>query len=118
MKKFVRILCLALVAVTLCAILAACAGVKAGQYRWGDTTITKTYTQYTFKGSKFSVDAYVGGTKVNDESFEGTYKVKDGEITFTWENANGEEKTSTQTFVENEDGSIKIGALTYKPVEE
>ena len=118
MKKLVSVLSLVLVAAMLCATIASCAGVKAGKYRCGDTVLTKTYTEYTFKGSNVTVDVYVGGTKVTDESFEAKYKVKDGEITFTWENAEGEEKTSTQTFVENEDGSIKIGALTYKLVEE
>jgi uncharacterized membrane protein len=118
MKKFVRILCLALVAVMLCATLASCAGVKAGKYRFGDTVVTKSYTDYTFKGSNVTVDVYVAGVKVTDQSFEAKYKVKDGEITFTWEDADGKEQTSTQTFVENDDGSIKIGALTFKPVEE
>ncbi len=116
MKKFVRIMSLALVAVMLCATLASCGGVASGEYVNGDTSITKTYSKYTFSGSKFTLEVYVLGNKVGDESFEGKYKVKDGEITFTWENAEGEEKTNTQTFEETDEG-IKIGALTYKKVE-
>ena len=118
MKKFASVLSLVLAAAMLCVMLASCGGIKAGTYYCGDKTLTKTYTEYTFKGNKFALTAYALGNKVGDESFEGTYKVKDGEITFTWETAEGEEKTSTQTFVENEDGSIKIGALTYTLVED
>ena len=117
MKKFVRILCLTLVAVMLCATLASCGGVASGEYVNGDTEVTKTYTKYTFSGSKVTFEAYVVGSKVGDNSFEGKYKVKDDKITFTWENAEGEEETSTMDFEEKEDGSIKIGLLTYKKVE-
>ena len=116
MKKFARIMSLALVAVMLCATLASCGGIASGEYVNGDTEITKSYSKYTFSGSKFTVEVYLAGNKVTDSSFEGKYKVKDGEITFTWENAEGEEKTSTATFEETDDG-IKIGPLTYKKVE-
>ena len=116
MKKFVRIMCLALVAVMLCATLASCGGVASGEYVNGDTELTKSYSKYTFSGNKVTVEVYLLGNKVGDSSFEGKYKVKDDEITFTWENEEGEEKSSTQTFEETEDG-IKIGALTYKKVE-
>ena len=96
MKAFVRVLAIALVIATLCLTLASCGGIKAGTYYNGDKTVTKTYSEYTFKGSKFALDVYLLGNKVGEESFEGTYKVKDGEITFTWENADGEEKSSHQ----------------------
>ena len=98
MKTFVRILSLTLVAVMLCATLASCGGVPSGEYYFGDKEYTKTYTQYVFKGSKVTVDVFVAGTKANAESFEGKYKVKDGKITFTWKDADGNEKTATQDF--------------------
>lgn len=116
MKKFVRLMSLALVAVMLCATLAACGGVASGEYVNGDTELTKSYSKYTFSGSKVTVEVYLLGNKVGDSSFEGKYKVKDGEITITWVNADGEEKSNTQTFEETEDG-IKIGLVTYKKVE-
>ncbi len=117
MKKFVRILCLALVAVTLCATLASCGGVKSGEYYNGDKTVTQTYTVYTFSGSKFSVASYVAGEKLDSLTVEGKYKVDGDEIVFTWKDSEGNEKTDTKAFAENEDGSIKIGLLTYKVVE-
>ncbi len=113
MKKTLRIVALAMVAVMLCLCLASCGKTLSGEYYTGDKTVTKTYTTYTFKGSKLTVEVFLLGKKVGDESFEGKYEIKDDEIKITYE-ANGEEKTSTYAFEELEDGSIKIGALTYK----
>ena len=114
MKKTVRIIALAMVAVMLCLCLASCGTTLSGEYSWGDTKLTKTYTSYVFKGNKVTVEAYAGGVKLTDDSFEGTYKIKDGEITFTFENDKGEEKSLTKTFEEVDDETIKICAVTYK----
>ena len=116
-KNFVRVLALVLIAAALCTVFASCGKKLSGEYYMGDKTITKSYTSYTFSGSKVSVNVYLIGNKVNDDSFEAKYSIKDGEITMTWKDSEGEEKTSTQTFEELEDGSIKIGALTYKKAE-
>ena len=113
MKKFTKIIALALVFVTLVCVLASCGKKLSGEYYVGDKTITKSYTTYTFKGSKVTVEAYAFGNKVANDSFEAKYSIKDGEITFTWEDADGNEKTNTQTFEELEDGSIKIGLIKY-----
>ena len=117
MKNTLRIVALAMVAVMLCLCLASCGKSLSGEYYFGDKTLTKSYTTYTFKGNKVTVEVYVLGNKVGNDSFEGTYKIKDGEITFTYEDAKGEKKTSTQTFEELENGSIKIGLVTYAKAE-
>ena len=114
MKNFVRVMSVMLVVAMLAVTLVACGGVPSGTYVNGDTSLTKTYTQYEFKGSKVVFTSYVGGNKVEAISFEGKYKVDGDEITFTWKNAEGEEKTNTVTYAENEDGSLAIGPLTYK----
>ena len=74
-------------------------------------------TVSAFKGNKVTVEVYLLGNKVGDDSFEGKYAIKDDEITFTYENSKGEEKSQTLAFEELEDGSIKIGAVTYKKAE-
>ena len=117
MKKTLRIVAVAMVAVILCLALASCGKTLKGEYYTGDKTITKTYTVYEFSGSKVTVEAYLLGNKVGDDSFEGKYQIKDDEIIITYENAEGEEKKLTQSFEELEDGSIKIGVITYKKVE-
>ena len=48
---------------------------------------------------------------------EGDVSFKDGEIKISYKNAAGEEKSFTQAFEELDDGSIKIGILTYKKAE-
>ena len=113
MKNLVRILSVTLVVAMIAVSLVACGG-PSGTYTFGDTSLTKTYTQYKFSGSKFEFSSYVAGNKVEATSYSGKYKVADGEITFTWKNADGEEKSDTQTYKENEDGSITIGIITYK----
>ena len=118
MKKTVlKVVALMLVAVIACAALASCGKKLSGDYYFGDKTITKSYTEYSFSGSKVSISVYLLGNKVGDESYEAKYAIKDDEITLTWEDAEGEKQTSTQTFEELEDGSIKIGALSLKKAE-
>ena len=112
MKTTVRFIAVALVVVMLGLALTSC-GALSGEYYFGDKTITKTYTTMNFSGNTVTVSAYVAGTKVTAESYEATYSIKDGEITMTWD-VNGEKQNVTQTFEELEDGSIKIGAVTYK----
>ena len=117
MKKSIRILAVAMVAVMLCLCLASCGKTLSGEYYMGDKEITKSYTTYTFKGNKVTCEVYALGKKVTDGSFEGKQSIKGDEITFTWENEDGEEKSDTVTFEEKEDGSIKIGMLEFKKVE-
>ena len=113
MKAFVRVMSVALIVSMLAVMLVSCGGVPSGKYIAGDTTVTKSYTQYEFSGSKFVFTTYALGNKVDALSYEGKYKVKDGNITFTYKNADGEEKSDTVTYVKNDDGSIKIGLVTF-----
>ena len=117
MKKSIRILAIALVVVMLCLSLAACGKKLSGEYYFGDKTVTKSYTTYEFKGSKVTCEVYLLGNKVSDDSFEGKYAIDGDEITFTWEDAKGEEKSLTAAFEELENGDVKIGVVTYKKAE-
>ena len=117
MKKSIRILAVAMVAIMLCLCLASCGKTLKGEYYFGDMDTIKSYTIYKFSGNKVTCEVYLLGKKVGDDSFEGKYSIKDGEITFTWEDEDGEEKSDTVTFEEKEDGSIKIGLVEYKKVE-
>lgn len=113
MKKTVRIIAVALVAVMLCFCLASCGKTLSGEYYAGDKDITKTYTVYTFRGSSVKVEDYLLGNKISDSSFEGKYSIDGDEITFIYEDNKGNEQTITKTFEELDDGSIKIGVITY-----
>ena len=104
----------ALVVAMLAVTLVACGDVPSGTYTCGDTSLTQTYTQYKFSGSKFEFSSFIGGNKIEATSYSGKYKVAEGEITFTWTNADGEEKSNTLTYKANDDGSLTIGPLTYK----
>ena len=117
MKNFVRFLSVVLVAVMVALPLTACGAVPSGTYIEGDTKITMTYTQYKFSGSKVEHTAYILGEKVDATSFTGKYKVEGESIIFTWTDADGEKQTDTKAFRLNDDGSIKIGILTYKKSE-
>ncbi|MBR7112088.1 MAG: hypothetical protein IKC75_04115 [Clostridia bacterium] len=117
MKTFARILALTLVAVMLCGTLAACGGVPSGEYYAGDKDTTKSYTLYSFSGSKVTFSTYVLGEKIDSATLEGKYKVDGDEIIFTWIDANGKETTDTKAFAKNEDGTLKIGLLTYTKIE-
>ena len=81
MKAFVRVMSVALIVSMLAVMLVSCGGVPSGKYVAGDTTVTKSYTQYEFSGSKVTFTTYALGNKVDALSYEGKYKVKDGNIT-------------------------------------
>lgn len=117
MKKSIRIIAVAMVALLLCLTLASCGKKLSGTYYTGDMNLTKTYTTYEFSGSKVNVDSYALGNKVEAVSFEGKYSIKDGEITFTWKDAEGEEHSDVKSFKELEDGSLEIGLVTYKKLD-
>ncbi len=114
MKKSIRILAVVMVVLTLCLTFASCGKKLSGEYYMGDKEVTKSYTTYEFKGNKFTCEVFVLGQKVTDNSLEGKYKIDGDEITFTAEDKNGEEKSSTVAFEELENGNIKIGALEFK----
>lgn len=115
MKRSIRILAVALVAVMLCLTLAACGKTISGTYEAeiGGTLLGYTAT-YKFSGSKVTATktATVAGVK-NSTEIEGKYEIKDDEITFTFEDSDDDIKSGTFAFEETEDG-IKIGLVEYK----
>ena len=121
MKKSIRILAVALVAVMLCMTLASCGKKLSGTYEpdtgsilggIGDTL--NTGVEYTFSGSKVTIEVTLLG-KV--ETFEGKYSIKDDKITFEFEDEDAEDYNETVTFEELDDGNIKLGGIEYKKVE-
>lgn len=104
-----KILCGVLVVVLLLS-LAACGSKLSGTYKTKE--IAGTYTSYTFKGSKLTVEVFVLGQKTL--TAEGTYKIDGDEITITYKGDSKDNKdvlSGTQSF-EKGDGYIKIGILT------
>lgn len=119
MKKSVKILAVALVAVMLCLSLVACGKRLSGEYQ-RDATIAGTgaVTTYKFSGSKVTVtiEAKVLGSIVGDPvEIEGKYSIEDDKITFDFEAEEDDVKSGTFDFKETENG-IKIGILEYKKV--
>lgn len=115
MKKSIKILAFALVAVMLCMSLVACGKKLSGTYeaKVGGDLLGYTAT-YDFSGSKVEITkkATVVGTS-NSTTFEGKYEIKDDEITITLDSEDDDIKSGTFTFAETDDG-IKIGIVEYK----
>ena len=114
MKKLARILAVALVAFTLTITLASCSPIRSGSYFYG-YMMNSTYTLYTFDGNKFTMQEYVNGQVIEQDTISGTYKVKDDQITFTW-GEKGAEETMTLSFAEDEEnGILYIGETPFAP---
>ena len=111
MKKTIRIVAAAMIALMLCLALASCGKTLSGKY---SAELLGTGATYEFKGSKVTVSAKVLGAEAI--SIEGTYKIKDDKITFTFEDDSKEAKeySGSFDFEEQEDGDIKIGVVEYK----
>ncbi len=114
-KTLIRAIALMLIAVTMVCCLASCGGIKSGKYYNGSMDI-KTYTQYEFKGNKYTFSSYVAGEKLDSVTVEGTYKIDGEEIIFTWENDEGDKEKDTKSFEKTENG-VKIGKIEYKLIE-
>ena len=122
MKVFIRVLSLTLIAVMLCLSLASCAKrIEAGEYIIGDVVLTGCYEGYTFEGKTFSFTTYLAYQKQEALSCSGEYEleiieqedeeaqledeengIKRGNITLTWTDAAGAEKTKTMPIVIDE----------------
>ena len=114
MKKTVRLIALAMVAVMLCLALAACGKTLSGKY---SAEALGTGATYDFKGSKVTVTYKALGTEVY--SVECKYEIKDDKITITLPDDAGDDAkdvSGTFDFKETEDG-IKIGVIEYKKVD-
>ncbi len=104
-----RIIALALVlCLTLC-FFASCGSTLSGTYKTAE--VFGSYTSIKFSGSKMTIKAYAAGNEIT--SAEAKYKIKDGTITITV--TDGESSLSGDlAFTKNDDGSIKIGILTFE----
>ena len=100
MKKTVRILAVAMVAVMLCLVLASCGNKLSGTYEAEEMGVT---VSYTFDGDKVTMKAM--GVEI-----EGTYEIKDDEITIKYEIA-GEEVEETEDFEKKDSKTIVIGGV-------
>ncbi len=124
MKKSIRIIAVALVAVMLCLSLAACGKKLSGTYEPAATSggilggiadALNTGVEYTFKGSKVTIEVTLAG---NVTTFEGKYSIDDDKITFEFEDEDAKTYAGTQTFEELDSGNIKIGGVEYKEVKD
>ncbi|MBE6631016.1 MAG: hypothetical protein E7624_09265 [Ruminococcaceae bacterium] len=127
MKKFVRVLCFALVAVMLCATLASCSKVSGAYSAEVDLWLTKGKATYDF-GAFGSVTLTVTGEllgKSETKTYEGEYEIIENEdgtmkINFTFETENDDTKKygGEHAFsIDEENNTITIGLITYKAVE-
>lgn len=126
MKKFARVLAVALVVVTLCATLASC-GKVSGAYVCDATAFGSgakiTYDFGAFGKVTATVElSLLGNTET--KTLEGKYEVTETEddkmeITFTYEEENDNVKSGTYSFeIDKENDTIKIAGITYKAVKD
>ena len=126
MKKFARVLAIALVVVTLCATLASC-GKVSGAYVC-DATAFGTGAKITYDFGAFgkvtaTVEVSILGSS-ETKTLEGKYEINETEddkmeITFTYEEENDNVKSGTYSFeIDKENDTIKIAGVPYKAVED
>lgn len=122
MKKSIRVIAVAMIAVILCMSFASC-GLFAkklnGEYVSDYGILGKT--TFEFKGKDVEVSYTTAlGKKISQE---GTYKIEDDTITFTFFEEDGDEDDDAPyagsfEFKEDKDaGTITIGKIEYKKVE-
>ncbi len=106
-KRSVRILAVAMVAVILCLALVSCGKTLSGKY---EATILGSGIELEFDGKKVTYTAKVLGAEA--ASVEGTYEIKDDKITLSFddEDKDAKIKAGTYDFEEGED-YIKIGEI-------
>lgn len=122
MKKSVKILALALVAVMMCMALVSCGKKLSGEYEALDVDlgIYKANVTYKFEGNKYEKTTKQENIlgQIDTKTVEGTYEIVTNdddkmEITLTEKDA---EEGETFTFEEGE-GYIKIGLMKLNKVE-
>ena len=108
MKRFTKVIALALVLATLTCMFASCAKLS-GAY---EATVVGTGTRFEFKGNKVTVQFKVLG--MYGDAVEGKYSIKDDQITITFEGDDKDAKAFNGTFdFEKGDDYIKIGGVKY-----
>lgn len=121
MKKSVRILAIALVAVTLCLCFTSCLGTIKGEYT---AYVAKTGKKFAFDGKKVTISYVLLGTSVVD--IEATYKIKGDTISFDFAEEEDLDNEYLKDFVkaleepvdfEKGDDYIKINGVKYEKAE-
>ncbi len=120
MKKTMRWIAVALVALMLCMTLVGCAKTLKGTYvAEGDLFgVASAGTSYTFSGKKVTITVTAGAFGFEtSKSFEGNYeitKAEDGtmDITFTFGDEAAEKYSGTFDF-EEIDGGIKLNGIVH-----
>ena len=136
MKRSIRILAIAMVAIMLCLTLASCGKTLSGKYEpvvvkedgvldkiaGAIADATNSSVVYIFEGKKVTIETTLAGNVMTEEA---EYKIEDDKIIFTYivddaesEELSEEDLTTTKTFEELENGNIKIGGVEFKPVED
>ena len=120
MKKSMKIIAVALVAVMLCMSLVACGKKISGSYKGEINVLLASYeVVYEFKGSKVTVtrqvESFLGDT--DPIVLEGTYEITeedDGDLKITFEYEKDDEIVKGGTFgFEEGDDYIKIAGIKY-----
>ncbi len=118
MKKSIRILAVAMVAVLLCLCLVSCGKKLSGEY---EATIAGTGKKMEFSGKNVTV-TYLFLTK-EVASVDGTYSIEDDKITFDFVDEDKVEDKDAKEFLaglagsvsfEEGDGYIKIAGVKYE----
>ncbi len=107
MKKSVKILALALVAIMMCMALVSCGKKLSGEY---EAVVAGTGLVLEFDGSKVTYTGKLLGAETG--SVEGTYEIEDDKITLNFgeEDEDAKAYNGTFDFEEGED-YIKIGTF-------
>ncbi len=121
MKRSIRILAVAMVAIMLCLCLASCGKKLSGEY---SATVEafgyETGKKMEFSGENVTVSYLVANKEV--ASIDGTYSIDDDKITFDFVDESEVEDKDAKAFLaslngslsfEEGDGYIKIGGVKY-----
>ena len=115
MKKSVRIIALALVAVMLCLALVSCGNKLSGTY---SSVELGNGAEFEFKGNKVTITVTALGAIAAE--IEGKYSIDGDKITFEFESEESQEADEVEKysgefdFEELENGDIKIDTITYE----
>lgn len=118
MKKSIRILAVAMVALLLCLCLASCGKKLSGEY---EKTVAGTGSKLEFSGKNVTVTYLFLGEELG--SVDGTYSIEDEEITFDFVDEEDVENEDLKAFLSDLDGTlsfeegddyIKIAGVKYE----